>query len=192
MLFLLAWGVLFTVVVPSSGYACSCVQPPAVQQALAEADAVFAGKVMNIIEPKPNVLGLMSSADPVTVTFQVSQIWKGISDKQVSITTALSSASCGYSFAEDREYIVYAYQNDAYMLETNICMRTSELTAAAEDLDVLGKGQPLRQEVEPPAPGTQPEEGVDQAGWYTSPYIWWIAFVALGALVFFLFRRKRA
>ncbi len=184
MLFLFVWSLFFTAL-PSTGHACSCVQPPAVQQALADADAVFVGKVTNIKEPKPDALGTISSADPVAVTFQVSQIWKGITDKQVTITTALDSAGCGFEFAADKEYIVYAYQNDAKVLETTICTRTSELTAAGEDLAALGKGQAPTQEAEPPGQGAQRDQ------WYTYPYIWWATLTALGVLMIILFKKKR-
>ena len=52
---------------------------------------------------------MISSADPVKVTFEVSKIWKGPDYKTLVVTTARDGASCGYPFKQDEEYIVYAY-----------------------------------------------------------------------------------
>jgi hypothetical protein len=70
------------------------------------------------------------------VTFQVDQRWKGVDSSQISIYTAISEASCGFSFRVDTTYLVYAYQTQ-YALMTNLCMRTKPLSRAAEDLAFL-------------------------------------------------------
>ncbi|WP_167568741.1 hypothetical protein [Brevibacillus migulae] len=189
LLFLLigAWSLSM----PSRTYACSCVQLPDVQEALAKAEAVFAGKVIQINEPKPNGQGILSSSDPVTVTFEVTQTWKGDTQKQVRVQTALDSASCGYEFTLNEAYVVYTYKNEQGVLETNICTRTNTLTAASEDLGVLGIGkQPS--ETAPPVTPPPVEASPILTEWYTFPFVWWLLLAALGILIVLLFRKKRA
>jgi hypothetical protein len=108
--------------------------PP--QESLEKSTAVFAGKVT--IMDIPNGI-VISSADPVTVTFNVSRIWKGPDHKTLVVTTAREGASCGYSFKIGEEYIVYAYGEDDE-LSANICSRTNSLVNAQEDLQALGEG----------------------------------------------------
>ncbi len=117
--------------------ACSCAQNPLPTGALQDSTAVFAGKVTNI--EVPSGLVIISSADPVKVTFEVSKLWKGQSYKTLVVTTSRDGASCGYSFKEDEEYVVYTY-GEENKLSTNICSRTKLLSNAQEDLAALGEG----------------------------------------------------
>ncbi|MFE1625191.1 hypothetical protein ACFLFF_00430 [Brevibacillus reuszeri] len=168
-------SLIFTIPMPV--YACSCAAPAPVKEALAQADAVFAGKVTEIVKPRPNVLGVISSADPVDVTFDVSQIWKGIETKRVTIVTALSSASCGFAFDMGKEYIVYSYKNQDNFLETNICTRTQELTAASEDLASLGTGiTPIQNE----QPSTKEN----------APYLWISGILVLVGVTYFFVKKR--
>lgn len=123
---------------PSVTYACACVVPAEPLEALESSSAVFTGKVVGIKEPKGTII---SSADPVKVTFEVDSSWKGVEGNKVTLTTALSSASCGFEFVEGESYIVYAYANDeddSGKLEASLCSRTKLLASASEDLKVLG------------------------------------------------------
>ena len=120
-----------------SASACSCVYPGPPDEELAQATAVFAGKVVGII--KPIGFGSISSADPIKVTFRVNTVWKGPVSLTTTITTSRSSASCGYPFEEGVEYIIYAYGTEDD-LSVSLCSRTQPLDAAAEDLEVLGVG----------------------------------------------------
>lgn len=116
--------------------ACSCIQPAPPQESLGQSTAVFAGKVVDINVP----IGIVvSSADPVKVTFEVSKIWKGHDYRTLVLTTAKNEASCGYSFKENEEYIVYAY-GEENKLSTGICSRTKLLASAQDDLQDLGAG----------------------------------------------------
>ncbi len=129
---LIAAGLLLNV---SAVHACSCVPPGTPAEELKKSTAVFAGKVIGIEAPRL----VVSSANPVKVTFEVSKVWKGPSSKNVVITTALNEASCGYSFKEGREYIVYAHGKENE-LSTGICSRTKLLSDAREELAELGEG----------------------------------------------------
>jgi hypothetical protein len=117
--------------------ACSCVYPGPPDEELAQAAAVFAGKVVGI--SKPIGFGSISSADPIKVTFRVYEVWKGSVSLTTTITTSRSSASCGYPFENGEEYIVYAYGSEGD-LSVSLCSRTRPLDDAAEDLEVLELG----------------------------------------------------
>ncbi|MDD3283997.1 MAG: hypothetical protein PHZ07_00145 [Patescibacteria group bacterium] len=116
--------------------ACSCIQPLSPEESLKQATSVFVGKVINIDIPKKIFI---ESSDPIKITFEVSQIWKGPNYKIIILTTARDQASCGYPFEQNEEYIVYAYDKEN-KLNTNICSRTKLLTNAQEDLISLGSG----------------------------------------------------
>ena len=116
--------------------ACMCAGNLPSLEALQESSAVFAGRVTNIETP---VGLLMSSADSVRVTLEISRSWKGTPYKTLVLTTSRSESSCGYSFREGEDYIVYAY-GEENKLGTDICSRTSLFSDAQEDLLVLGKG----------------------------------------------------
>lgn len=123
---------------PSVTYACSCVVPAEPLEALKSNSAVFTGKVVDKKEPKGTII---SSADSVKVTFEVDSSWKGVKGNKVTLSTALSSASCGFEFVEGESYIVYAYANDeddSGKLEASLCSRTKLLASASEDLKELG------------------------------------------------------
>lgn len=117
-------------------FACSCVIPGPPEAELARSVAVFSGIVVDRHEPGGL---LVSSADPVRVTFEVYAVWKGPAYSTITITTARSGASCGYTFEEGQEYLVYAHgSTDSLMVSS--CSRTMPLAAAEEDLRVLGVG----------------------------------------------------
>lgn len=178
----------FLFAIPSSGYACSCVPQAPVQEALNQAEAVFAGKVIKIVQPKPDAQGVISTADPVQITFEVSQSWKGVSFKEVTIRTALDSASCGFFFEADKEYIVYSYKNGDNVLETNICTRTAELTTATEDLATLGKGMTPTQEAPNPTETENPANPVNN-GLLASPYVWATGILVLAGVTYFIMKK---
>lgn len=115
--------------------ACSCVSPAPPKESLEKSTAVFSGKVVDIYTP----LGfVVSSADSVKITFEVSKVWKGPSYELLVVKTARDGASCGYSFKKGEEYIVYAYGEESE-LQTGICSRTKPPSRAQEDLTGLGQ-----------------------------------------------------
>jgi hypothetical protein len=137
-------------------YACSCMIPPPPQEALQGSSAVFAGKVVGIEAPQG---AMISSADPVAVKFEVSQVWKGPQEATIVITTPRDSASCGFEFTQGGEYIVYAWDGERG-LETGLCSRTNSLANAQEDLAAFGQGY------------TPPQAAPEQEA---SPMILWLA-----------------
>jgi hypothetical protein len=75
----------------------------------------------------------------VAVLFEVTNTWKGVNETQVRVYTATNSASCGFNFNLGDEYLVYA-SGDKSRLITGLCDRTTHISKAAKDLDVLGEG----------------------------------------------------
>ena len=122
---------------PSPAWACSCVPPDPPPIAFANMEAVFVGNVTQISDPSwPG--GLVSSADPVRVVLQVNDSWKGVTTATVLVETAVSGASCGYTFDVGRQYVVYAYDHDNNgVWATNMCTRTNDVANAAADLTYL-------------------------------------------------------
>ncbi len=151
--------VMMLLAMPSASYACSCVPVPPVQEELQRSDAVFAGKVVEITEQKqPD--GYITKA----VRFEVTDTWKGVSQSQVIITTGMGGGDCGYEFITGKDYLVYASKSNMYgeeTLVTVICDRTRELSAAGEDLGVLGAGKAPTEKVD-----LQPKNET------TTPYVW--------------------
>ena len=121
------------------GLACTCAPPPAPDEALAEAAAVFSGKVVQIKRHTPagDIFG------GVEVVFRVDRAWKGVNKSTARVFTSSQSAACGYSFSKGQTYLVYASGNSRGRLSTNLCSRTKRLKDAREDLDALGAGRKL-------------------------------------------------
>ena len=130
---------------PDCASACSCASPAGVsprelvREELSYSDAVFAGKVVDIEDPAIS----LSSAAPMTVTFRVSEAWKGAEGETVQVRTEVSDAGCGYPFDEDGSYLVFASEGELYDgegLEVGLCGSTRPLPAAGETLAALGAG----------------------------------------------------
>jgi hypothetical protein len=118
-----------------NAHACSCVSVP-LEKHLRTSDAVFSGEVVGIDEsdlspgPGPR-LG--------KVAFDVSDVWKGVSEESVAVYGQGPEATCGIDFEEGESYLVYAYRsNGGGALQTDLCNATKPLEAAERDLQVLG------------------------------------------------------
>ncbi len=132
---------------PRCVFACSCVAPGPPKVELAQSVGVFAGRVIDIEKPSGTV---MSSADPVIVTLQVSTVWKGPAYKTLVMQTVRESDSCGFPFEPGQEYLVYARGTESN-LAVSLCSRTRPLAEATEDIRQLGSGT-IPQDQQPPSP----------------------------------------
>src|SRR5262245_5188817 len=112
--------------------ACSCAPQPEPQQALAGAGAVFTGTVVAVDTTQTNR----------QVRLRVEGSWKGarkeINCEEVTISTGLGDADCGFDFQVGTSYLVYADKAQG-KLTTNICNRTKPTAQASEDLAALGE-----------------------------------------------------
>ena len=145
--------------------ACSCVRPGSPSEELAQSSSVFAGRVVSVREfNDPNATHDYSSTDPTAVEFEVDTIWKGSSNETIYLTTARSEASCGFTFDEGEEYIVYSRDGST----VSLCSRTALLENAEAELNELGEGHKPQPGTKGPMPGT-PEFPPQQ-----SPEIEWV------------------
>lgn len=123
--------------IPDCASACSCAivgsQKERVKSELSHSDAVFSGEVVKIDRPSP----IKSTAAPETVSFRVSEVWKGPEGGMLEVRTPVSGTSCGYHFEEGQEYVVYAGKG----MSVNLCSETKLLSKAGADLAVLGDGE---------------------------------------------------
>lgn len=140
---LLLFGALLPAALsPAPAYACSCAGPETVEAALQSKSHIFAGTVTKIDKRSGLRLpwGSYFSGDPVSITFHVTEVWKGGPESQLTVRTAMGSESCGIeTFQVGQPYLVYAHKYNGE-LSTNICERTKPLASAAEDLQLLGPG----------------------------------------------------
>jgi hypothetical protein len=125
---------------PSITYACDCGGPSSVKTEVQRQTVVFSGKVVNITNPNKGLI--RSSADPIDITFEVYDAWKGEVGKKLIVHTAMSGASCGFDFTPNEEYLVYA-NGDKDRLQVGLCGRTKTLGSSSEDLQALGKGKAI-------------------------------------------------
>ncbi|MEG0258398.1 MAG: hypothetical protein RR595_03345 [Lysinibacillus sp.] len=128
---------------PINSYACSCVEPNTAE-AFERSSAVFSGEVVEIVDKNKNK-SQQSSADSIAVIFEVKESWKGPNWTKITVNTERSSASCGYEFSLNTEYLVYAREADG-ALNVSLCSKTTPLLAAGKDISELGNGeQPIEQ-----------------------------------------------
>ena len=135
----LVLGLIF-VVNPSAVSACSCV-PFTKPQMVENASVIFSGTVTGTSRGFPFGLGCTaSSADPVLVTFDVESVYKGDAPRQVTVSTVVGGASCGYEFQSGKRYTVFA-TGPRDKLETNLCRGNVEDAIAPSEYG-LGPGRP--------------------------------------------------
>lgn len=187
--FLLMFQLLFTAV-PTPSYACDCVYPKPPKEAMADAGAVYAGKVLKVEKLKEHF----------KVTFAVDTAWKGVASAETSVLTAIGGqASCGIDFEKGREYLVYTNQTPDGQMHASLCSRTKELQQADDDLKELGAGTklwaaPPLQQTEKAAPPARQEEPSKQnaqlAFWAKGVWVVLAVVILLGAAIG-LIKRKR-
>lgn len=112
--------------------ACSCAPQPPPQEAMRHSAAVFTGTVLEITDSGTN------PGSTRQVRIRVERVWKGAKCGEVTITTGLGDADCGYNFQPGQGYLIYAFKQKG-QLGTNICTRTRPAAEAGEDLTALGE-----------------------------------------------------
>src|SRR5215207_7657356 len=125
-------SVALVALLPDCASACSCVAPPPGQsqqeraeRALDRSSAMFAGEVVNITKGKPG--GPWGPAT-FTVSFRVSEVWKGPEGEILQVSTAREGSACAYRFSEGRDYLVYAWGR---RMNVGSCGETTPLSKAS-------------------------------------------------------------
>ena len=117
---------------PKRSMACSCGENPPPPEALAQATAVFSGRV---------VAGSYDKS-VYTASVRILGVWKGsVSEPIEELLTHPQCCLCGLVLEKGQDYLIYAYENDGH-LWVSTCSRTVLLDQAAADLSALG--EPLR------------------------------------------------
>ncbi|HWL11691.1 MAG TPA: hypothetical protein VNQ57_01790 [Ureibacillus sp.] len=138
IVFLLMLPFIFNLTANSS-YACSCVPLGVPEEELDKSNFVFSGKVIDIHDSNKDAFE-QSSADLLEVRFEVSNTWKGVTETQVIVYSERDSASCGFEFNLNDEYLVYGNEHDGQIM-VNLCSRTTLFADASTDLAALGDGE---------------------------------------------------
>jgi hypothetical protein len=126
------------VVLPDCASACTCAYfggspQQRAERALKESSAVFAGEVVDHKRGDTIWGGVPST----TVSFRVSEVWKGPKRETLEVSTPSQGSACGYSFSEGPKYLVYA---DDKMI-VGVCGETTPLSKASAHLEALGNGE---------------------------------------------------
>ena len=108
----LMMGVLWSLGNPELVHACKCAQPGTPSEELEKFATVFAGRVVSIQHSYDPNTASVSPEDRTTVGFEVSTVWKGTVHEDMHITTPPIGGSCGFSFVEGKEYIVYGHDSN--------------------------------------------------------------------------------
>ncbi len=116
--------------------ACSCAFSGPPCRAVADATAVFVGKVIGIDNAKVAEGGYEFYGR--RVRFEIVEAFTGVSGSNAEVYTGYGGGDCGYGFRSGRTYLVYAYREaKSSRLTTGICSRTRPLSEAEEDLTYL-------------------------------------------------------
>lgn len=181
----------FAASMPRAAYACSCAvqagesEEERARQAVGDAEAVFAGEVTGV--EKVSVGTVISSSDPVQVTFDVSRVWKGQTYETLTVETARSGASCGYDFDEGRQYLVYADNTpvtggDSETLQVGLCGATTPVPDTGAAVTLLGERGTVPEAENPNPQGSQTNVTLPDTGG-ASLFAMGVAVVGVGAIL---------
>jgi hypothetical protein len=129
---------------PDCAFACTCAwtarsaipEQERAERALDRATAVFAGEAVDF-EKGGKMWGPVPST---TVSFRVSEVWKGPERETLEVNTPSQGSACGFRFSEGQKYLVYA---EGKRLSVDSCGETTPLSEASADLQALGNGGTL-------------------------------------------------
>ena len=145
---------LFAIMAAAEVHACSCGGPVSVEFAFQHADAIFAGVVVSIDNPRDRAREMSEHnaraaaripphLDPDwgrKVTFRVMQWWKTEAfAESVETRTGYGGGDCGYPVEVGKSYLVYASRDLHGVLAFGICGRTAALLCASGDIPELGE-----------------------------------------------------
>ena len=121
-------------------FACQCGRLPTLDEAVGKSSLVFQGTVEDI-DSRPVSVGL--GAEPWRideVSWRVSRVWKGTTERQFTLTTGTSS--CDYRFQKGHEYVIFTETING-RARASKCMPTTTIEDGDEVLRQLGPGNPV-------------------------------------------------
>lgn len=170
---------------PGPASACSCV-PESVADSYDRADAVFLAELAGRSEND----GLFGPGDRTTLSFHVSDVYKGKVRSNQEVVTASSGASCGLELRGEGTFAVFA-RNQPYDDGTDPEPGIGQLVG-----DLCGGSQPLTNDVRtaldaeatPTNPITVADSGADSSSAMPMYIGFGVVAVLLGGLAFMLIR----
>lgn len=167
---------------PAPAYACTCAIIDT-EAAAGYADTIFSGTAVDRRESLVGADGIRSSADPAYYRFEVDKAWKGDAYEKTTLSTEMSSESCGADFKMGEKYLVFA-RKDGAMLTTGLCSGNQSYAAGIEPAAIQQLGEPI--ELRAGSSPGWPEEGS------TVPvYVWVIGGVLVVVIVALALARGR-
>ncbi len=132
-------------VTPRTAFACSCALVPLSEYA-DEVALAFTGRQLERVELiPPDSSGVVSTADPVILVFQVHWVYKGRVGTRVEVRTVRGRTSCGIDFGGRGVTGVAAFETREGGLQVSSCWSS---VTSAELEEVFGEGYPADPEVE--------------------------------------------
>lgn len=131
-------------------YPCSCVQISR-RKEFRQADAIFAGRVIDISEDKsfaPPKLSdskhpseslarlqqMVDSQKRYIVRVKVEKKFKGVGGREITFYTFQSDSSCsGVMYTEGERYLIYAYREGEGLRDGGLCSRTRRLDETSKE-----------------------------------------------------------
>ena len=117
--------------------ACSCIGGIPACQATWQAHAVFVGEVLEIGDAPPADRSDSGSLYRRQVSVRVIESFRGGLEPSVKVFTGSGGGDCGYAFASQQAYLIYAHRLPNGRLTTGICSRTRPVGEAVDDLAYL-------------------------------------------------------
>lgn len=117
--------------------ACSCGPKQSTYYAYHSASAVFVGKAIGSRDV-PFSRDTNSNTAEFTIRmfqFDVSESFKGENGPQIDVSAGIGS--CSFAFTTGETYLVYAFRNQAGILQSSFCSRLNELWNAADDVHFI-------------------------------------------------------
>ena len=127
--------------------ACSCAGfgPACAETVSPQVSAVFLGTVVSVASSSrlprsldTRELSASLFGDMLDVKLSVQEAYKGVSSKEVVVSTNRAESACGFPFKTGQQYVVYANEHEGKLF-TSICQRTLPVKSVEKDLEYLRK-----------------------------------------------------
>lgn len=171
-------------IAPKTSFACWCLKLDPKAE-LDRAEKVFSGNVIEIEYEEEKNEAYMGPGRRANL-FEVEQAWKGIEQSRTIVYS--NGGSCGFTFEKGKSYMVYTSDKNGESY-SNLCNRTVELSQAAEDLRVLGKGHII--EKQPRLEAAEEEKFGNKEQAYNLRLLIDLLSVAAFALILWAVERRR-
>lgn len=125
----LGWLTILWLAVHGVAWACTCLEPPPVDEAFAESPMVFYGEV-DVVGSSPLSCGFAHRSVRMTVV----QAFKGVEDgESVVVQTNQGNGSCGLDLQRGEHWLLYSFGDDF----VGLCGRSRIAAAGDPEFDEL-------------------------------------------------------